>query len=232
MGATRGTRRALRLNMNRPFALLFVAGLASALFSTACSQHDDGPGSHGDGIDSTDPSSSSSIDDCGVEPDQPVNAIAMSLDWLTSYEEAENGSGGSSASSGSGGGTGPDPSTIVIQLTNRTYTCDAPVLSSACSDTATWQVSIQLAPSRLAPGTFDLSDPSLNAFYSFTSPSLNGDTNDCEGGGGSFLGGKMVIDHVDDSAVHFHLTGTNGNDADDGLAADGAYIAVRCESLP
>jgi hypothetical protein len=205
--------------MTRTFALIFTTSLALCLASTGCSRHVDDPGSHGDGID--DSSTDTSTDDCGAPPGQASNAIAISLGELEAAEPPVDGN-----SSGTGGGTSPDPSTIVIKASNQTtYTCDAPLASTDCSGPTTWEVSVELAPSQVAPGTFDLSDPAYNSFYSITGSDGGGD---CWGGGGSFLQGQLVIDSVDATAIHFHLTGTNGNDDFDGVHPDGMYMATRC----
>ncbi len=205
--------------MTRSLALLFASTFALAFATTGCSPH---VGSHGDSIDD---SSSSSDDSCGAPPDQAARAIAIPLGTLENA--SDQGSGGSSGTGGGAGGGGPDPSTIVIKASNTTkYTCDAPVLSSDCTNGTTWEVSVELAPDQVAPGTFDLSDPKLNSFFSITGSDSGG--GDCWGGGGSFTQGQLVIDSVDDTAVHFHLVGTNGNDDLDGVSSDGMYMAIRC----
>ena len=207
--------------MTRPFALLFASSIALAFASTGCSRHVEEPGTQGNSIDD---SSSSSDDTCGAPPDQNARAIAISLGSLESA--SDQGSGGSSGTGGGAGGGGPDPSTIVIKASNRTqYTCDVPVLSSDCTNGTTWEVSVELAPNQVAPGTFDLSDPKLNSFFSITGSDGGAE---CWGGGGSFIQGQLVIESVDDTAVHFRLVGTNGNDDVDGVTSDGMYVAPRC----
>lgn len=207
--------------MTRTFALLFASSIALALASIGCSRQVEEPGTHGDDIDD---SSSSTDDSCGAPPDEEARAIVISLGSLEST--SDQGAGGSSGTGGGAGGGGPDPSTIVIKASNRSkYTCDAPVLSSDCGDGTTWEVSVELLPNQVAPGTFDLSDSSLNAFFSITGS--NGGA-DCWGGGGSFVQGQLVIESVDDTAVHFRLVGTNGNDDLDGVTSDGMYVAPRC----
>lgn len=207
--------------MTRSLALLFASSFALAFATTGCSTHVEEPGTHGDSIDD---SSSSSDDSCGAPPEQAARAIAIPLGIL---DNASNqGSGGSSGTGGGTGGGGPDPSTIVIKASNRTtYTCDAPVVSSDCTHGTTWEVSVELAPNQVAPGTFDLSDSSLNAFFSITGSDGGAE---CWGGGGSFNQGQLVIDSVDDTAVHFRLVGTNGNDTVHGVSSDGMYMAIRC----
>ncbi|HVY46609.1 MAG TPA: hypothetical protein VHB21_12060 [Minicystis sp.] len=212
--------------MNRSFALLAAAAFGLSLAAVACAPHvDSGPGSNHQGVHQGEGGSSSSgSDSCGVAPGGSYDAIAISLGQIEAYEQSQDEGSGSSVSTGTGGG-GPDPSTIVLNVTNASYTCEAPALSWDCSQGTAWEVSVELAPSQLAPGTFDLSDPSLNAFFSVSGSNGGGD---CWGGGGSFLEGELVIDQVDDTAVHFHLVGTNGNDSLDGLDSDGAYVAARC----
>lgn len=113
-----------------------------------------------------------------------------------------------------------------LKATNATYTCQKPT-APICSTRTVWELHFEFGPDALVPGTYKLSDPSLDAFYSISGP--NPGASDCWGGGGSFLQGQLVIDQVDATTVHFHLVDTNQNDSVDGLDSDGSYVAVRCD---
>lgn len=140
-----------------------------------------------------------------------------------------SGAGSSSVGPPSTGTSGVDAivtSGGELKATNATYTCQKPTVP-ICGTRTVWEVHFEFGPDALVPGTYTLSDPSLNAFYSISGP--NPGASDCWGGGGSFLQGQLVIDQVDATTVHLRLVGTNQNDSLDGLDSDGSYVAVRCD---
>jgi hypothetical protein len=209
-------------HVSRSFALSLFAGLVLSVSAMACGGRiDSGPGTDQNGVQGE--AGSSATGPSATDPGG-VNAIAISLGEL----DAHGGStqwGGGFGPAGSGGD--PDPSTIVLQATNAACTCQKPA-TPACSTRAVWAVSFEFAPDALMPGTYDVSDPSLNAFYSMSGSFGGDDGSDCFAGGGPLVQGQLVIDQVDATAVHFHLVGTNQNDSIDGLDSDGSYVAPRC----
>jgi hypothetical protein len=203
--------------MNRSFALALFAGLALSLSGAACGGRvDSGSGTNQNGVQGE--AGSSSIGPASTGPRGGVNAIAISIGKLDAYDW-----GTSSASTGSGGG-GPDPSTIILQATNATYTCHRPAVP-VCTKRTVWEVGFDFPPNALVPGTYGLSEPWLKAFYDISGPNGGGE---CGGGGGPFVQGQLVVDQVDATTVHFRLVGTNQNDSFDGLDSDGSYVALRC----
>lgn len=195
--------------MNRSFALSRFAGLALSLSAVACGGRvDSGPGTNQNGVLGAAGSSSTGSSSTGSSSSgsSGVNAIAIST-----------GGSGSTDSSGA-----PMPSGMTLQVTNASYTCQSQTVP-VCSQRTLWEVVIEFVPD--APGTYDLSDPPLYGYYSISGPSGDG-ANDCSGGGGSFDQGRLVIDQVDASTVHFHLVGTNQPGGPD---SDGSYVAPRCD---
>jgi hypothetical protein len=123
---------------------------------------------------------------------------------------------------GVGGGSSIDPGTLYVEIGNFSQSCADGDPAPVCAGFTYWQVSVGIPPALQAPGVIQLSDPSLNSFFSVS----GSDGDACTGGGGSFTQGTLEITSIDASTIVVTLSGTSavGSDFD----ADGDYTAPIC----
>lgn len=117
-----------------------------------------------------------------------------------------------------------DPESLVLYFGNTSFTCEAPLMSSACDGTMKWQFVLSIPPELDREGLIYLDDPRIGFSEVITLDS-------CGGGGGSGNGfwGTLEILALDATSVSVRLTGTTATSE---LAFDGDYVATRCGSVP
>jgi hypothetical protein len=120
-------------------------------------------------------------------------------------------------------GSTTGPMEVVI-ASGDTLTCADP--SIPCTANA-WQVSLVLQPAVQVPGTYSLSDPSINSlFMQVQGPAGGG----CSGGGGGSLGGTLEIVSIDATSIEVTLSGLTLPDMGGSLPqVDGTYDAPFCK---
>ena len=127
-------------------------------------------------------------------------------------------------SGGNGGGASVDPNALLVQIANYAQGCSNNP-GPDCDGGFTWQISVTIPSALQVPGVLQLSDPSLNGFFS-ESLSDAQNTGDCSGGGGSFVQGTLEIVSIDSGTIVVKLAGTSPGVTD--FDADGEYSAPIC----
>ncbi len=206
--------------------------VASALGTTACSSTViGGSGSEtGEGGSSaTGPSDGGST---GTGQGGGYQALAVLASEMTWWDQTDGDVGSSGNTTSGSGGNGVDPNMLYIEIANYGQQCGVAPISD-CSQGTTWQVSIGIPPALQVPGVLQLSNESLISTQNGTGSngSNPGGSEDCWGGGGSFIDGTLEIVSIDATQVVVRLSGTSVDILPESVSADGDYTVPRCSAL-
>lgn len=202
--------------------LLFAS--ASILLTACGSVVTDGGGSSGNPpVDNT---TSGGNPSGGAPGEESLAAVALTraqndVLW-EEYWASQNPTSGTTSSSGGGE---LDPNDLFLRLSDLGVSCGSPTVNLPCG--GHYELSIVLPPAFQQVGVYDLEDPQLITYSSMseTGQLNSADPQDCPWGGGTLGGGTLEILSIDDAAVHFKVTLTNGIwEAN----PSGEYDAPRC----
>lgn len=151
----------------------------------------------------------------------PLEAFPTTMAYLQSQVPPPPNPSGTGGSGTTDGG-GLDPGTVLVKLSNQSFTCADPEAALTCGKH--WEVTIVIPPEFQSPGVFNLLGPDVRGVAAETGAAQGAD---CSFGGGSFDATFQIL-AIDETGVQGRLC----NVADSFFASDpqleGTFSAPRC----
>lgn len=127
-----------------------------------------------------------------------------------------------SGTSGTTDGGELDPGTLLVKLSNQTFTCADPEAPLACGKR--WEVTIVIPPEFQSPGVFNLAGADVRGVAIETGA---GQGEDCSFGGGTFDATFQIL-AIDDKTVQGRLCNVSDNFFESDPNLEGTFAAARC----
>ncbi len=128
-----------------------------------------------------------------------------------------------SGTSGTTDGGELDPGTLMVKLSNQTFTCADPEATLPCGKL--WEVTIVIPPEFQSPGVFNLVGNDVRGVAIETGA---GQGEDCSFGGGSFDATFQIL-AIDDKTVQGRLCNVAHSFFESDPDLEGTFTAARCQ---
>lgn len=151
----------------------------------------------------------------------PLEAFPTTMAYLQSQVPPPPNPSGTGGSGTTDGG-GLDPGTVLVKLSNQSFTCADPEAALTCGKQ--WEVTIVIPPEFQSPGVFNLLGPDVRGVAAETGAAQGAD---CSFGGGSFDATFQIL-AIDETGVQGRLCNVADSFFESDPQLEGTFSAPRC----